>query len=222
MEDFRLYTSAVAHFRRKLTASLLPLAAILAAGCSSHEGNLRLVSLDQKHSFSQTFSQAYISRNESGDADIVLVQDSVQPVHHDSSKPQPPDASVMPRELVHIRVFWTPMNGVKADHPANTNASIHWCFVCDNSNQVGTVEYCGSGLVVVNNSSSGATITVRKAWMKERCQHGQLTDPIGPSLLYGSFRATRDDAQVKSIIAQIKSAANNTDEAQASTVSPVN
>jgi hypothetical protein len=222
MEDSRLYLSAFGNLRRKLIACLLPVAAVLTAGCSSQEGNLRLVSLDQKHSFSQTFSQAYITRNESGDADIVLVQDSVRPVHHDSSKPQPPDTSVMPRELVHIRVFWTPMNGVKADHPANTNASIHWCFVCENSNQVGAIEYCGSGLVEVNNSSGGATIKVRKAWMKERCQHGQLTDPIGPSLLYGSFRATHNDAEVKSIIAQIKSAASNTDEAQASTVSPVN
>jgi hypothetical protein len=119
-------------------------------------------------------------------------------------------------------MFWKPMSGVKPDHPANTNASIHWCFICENSSQAGVVEYCGSGLVEVADSSSGAKVTIRKAWMKEGCQHGELIDPLGPSILDGSFDATRNDAQVKSIIAQIKSAATNTAEAQANTVSPVN
>jgi hypothetical protein len=209
-------------FLRRFWEVLLPLLAALAAGCSSQAGNLHLASLDQKHEFSQKFTQAYITRNESGDADIVLIQDNIHPSDQDLSQPQRPDACVMPRELVHIRVFWKPMNGVKPDHPANTNASIHWCFICDNTNQAGVVEYCGSGLVEVNNSSNGATITIRKAWMKVGCQRGEMIDPLGPSILNGSFQAVRDDAQVKSIIAQIKSAATNTAEAQANNVSPVN
>ena len=208
--------------RIRILGFLVPLFVALAAGCSSNSGNLRLVSMDQKHAFSQKFSQAYITRNESGDADIVLVEDNIRPSDQDPAKPQHPDACVLPRELVHVRVFWTPMSGVKADHPANTNASIHWCFICDNPNQAGVVEYCGSGLVEVSESSSGAEITIRKAWMKEGCQRGQMIDPLGPSILSGSFQATRDDAQVKSVIAQIKSAATNNAEAQANTVSPMN
>jgi len=222
MENSQLQPVAATYLRRGFFVGLMVFAAALATGCSSNNGNLRLVSLDQKHQFSQKFTQAYITKNESGDADIVLIQDGAQPTHQDSAKPQNPDICYMPRQMVHIRVFWTPMNGVKADHPANTNASIHWCFVCENSNQPGVVEYCGSGLVQLSNDSSGSTINIRKAWMKERCERGQLVDPLGPSILYGTFRATHDDAEVKSVIAQIKAAGNNTDEAQANTVSPVN
>jgi hypothetical protein len=58
--------------------------------------------------------------------------------------------------------------------------------------------------------------------MKERCERGQLIDPLGPSILSGSFKAAHDDSQVKSVIAQIKSAATNNAEAQANSVSPVN
>lgn len=209
-------------FAARLLGCLLPIAAALAGGCSSPAGNLRLVSLDQKHELSQQFTQAYITRNESGDADIVLIQDNIHPSAQDPTKPQRPDPSVMPRELVHIRVFWTPMSGVKPDHPANTNASIHWCFIGENANQPGVLEYSGSGLVEVNDSTNAATITIRKAWMKEGCQHGQMVDPLGPSILDGSFRAAHDDSQVKDVIAQIKSAATNTAEAQANTLSPVN
>jgi hypothetical protein len=207
---------------RIIHGMLIVLTAIALAGCAAPSGNLRLVSVDQKHEFVQNFTQAYISRNESGDADIVLVEDNIHPSAGDPNKPQRPDPAVMPRELVHVRVFWTPMSGVKADHPANTNASIHWCFICDSAAQPGVMEYCGSGLVVVSQTSDGAKITIRKAWMKEGCQHGQLVDPLGPCNLYGTFRATRDDTEVKSVIAQIKSAATSNTEAQANTVSPVN
>lgn len=199
-----------------------PLAALAGFGCSSNQGDLRLESMDQRHVFSQKFEREYFTRNESGDADIVLVQDNIRPVASDDSKPQPPDACVMPRELVHIRVFWTPMGGVKPDHPANTNASIHWCFICDNHGQAGVIEYSGSGLVIASESSDSVNVEVRKAWMKEGCQHGAMTDPLGPSILQGSFKAVRNNSEVKSVIAQIKSAAANTDEAQASSVSPIN
>jgi hypothetical protein len=201
---------------------LLILLAGILAGCSSQVGNLRLVSQDEKREFSQPFTQAYITKNESGDADIVLVQDNVRPSDQDPTKPQLPDVSVMPRELVHIRVFWTPMSGVKADHPANTNASIHWCFMCDHMGQAGVVEYCGSGLVQVSQDANGAKVRIRKAWMKVGCQKGELMDPLGPSILSGSFEAQWDDGEVKAVIAQIKSAATNNAEAQANSVSPVN
>ena len=199
-------------------AILLFLLPLFAAACSSNEGTLHLVSQDQKHQFSQTFTQAYLARNDSGDADIVLVQDDIQPRHSDPSRPITPDPCVTPKQLVHIRVFWTPMHGVKADHPANTNASIHWCFICQNATQSGVIEYTGSGLVEIDDSSPTATIKIHKAWMKQACQRGELVDPLGPSILNGSFQATHDAAQVKSIIAQIK-AANTTAEAQAA--SPV-
>lgn len=176
-------------------------------GCSSDQGTLHLASQDGRHELIQKFSQAYVARNDAGDADIVLVQDGIQPSR--------PDRGVMPRQLIHIRVFWTPMSGVKPDHPANTNAAINWCLVCDNAHRPGVMEYRGSGLVEVEDSSDGAQVTIRKAWMKAGCQHGQLVDPLGPSILHGSFRATNDADQVKAIIAEIKAAAGPNSPAQA-------
>jgi hypothetical protein len=178
-----------------------------------------LLSLDQKHEFFQTFTRAYLDRNEAGDDDIVLVQDGADPLRGAS---QHLNDCVMPRQLVHIRVFWMPMSGVKPDHPANTNASIHWCFICDDVHHAGMVEYCGSGLVELDDSSSGASVTIRKAWMKEACRRGEMVDPLGPSILQGSFHALHDPNQVSAIMAQIKAASGGNADAQANVVNPVN
>ncbi len=101
------------------------------------------------------------------------------------------------------------MSGVKPDHPANTNASIHWCLLSNDTDGSGFVEYKGSGLVELDDSSNGATVTIRKAWMKVGRQHGQLVDPIGPSILQGTFHAVGDKVAVKEIIAEIKAAGSN-------------
>jgi hypothetical protein len=188
-------------------------------GCSSDEGTLHLHSMDGQKEFSQTFNQAYISRNDSGDANVVLVQDEIQPVHGDPTQPLVPDRWRTPRQLVHIQIFWMPMTGVKPDHPANTNASIHWCMVCDDSYEPGVVEYRGSGLVEIDSSSDGATVTIRKAWMKVGRQSGHLVDPLGPSILDGTFRAVGDPAEVKAIIAEIK-AAGSSQQARAKSATP--
>ena len=201
--------------------SILPILAVaIVGGCSSNQGCLHLLSLDQKREFSQTFTRAYLDHDDAGDADIVLVQDNVEPACQNPS--QRFDGWVMPRQLVHIRVFWTPISSVKADHPANTNASIRWCFICDDANRAGVVEYCGSGLVELDDSSSGASVTIRKAWMKEGCRRGQMVDPLGPSILQGSFHAQHDPAQVRVIMAQIKAAARGNADAQVNAVNAVN
>ncbi len=173
--------------------------AALIGGCSSDEGTLHLVSQDGRHELIQKFSQAYIASSNTGDADIVLVQDDAQP--------SALDRGVMPRQLIHIRVFWTPMSGVKAEDPANTNAAIKWCLVCNDADRPGVVEYRGTGLVNVEPSADGALVTIRKAWMKPGCRRGHLVDPLGPSFLHGSFRAANDAGEVKAIIAQITAAA---------------
>jgi hypothetical protein len=196
---------------------ILPALLVISAyvgGCSSNEGTLQLSSTDGQREFSQNFSQAYIARSQAGDADVVLVQDEIQPRHADPTKPLVPDRWRTPRQLVHIRIFWMPMSGVKPDHPANTNASIHWCLVCSDSREPGVVEYRGSGLVELDDSADGATVTIRKAWMKPGRQRGQLVDPLGPCILQGSFHAISDAASVKEIIAEIKSAGSS-DQTQA-------
>jgi hypothetical protein len=203
-----------AHTRSLVRLCTLFLAA-LACGCSSHQGDLRLVSEDNKRQFDQSFAQAYYVRADTGDADIVLVQDSMLPRRDDADKPLAPDHCLMPRQLVHIHVLWTPMSSVKPDHPANTNSSIHWCLLCDSPDQPGVIDYTGSGLVVLDDSRDGATVTIRKAWMKAGCQRGQVVDPLGPCILAGVFHAVRDETQVNSIIAEMKTRTGPTQEAQA-------
>lgn len=198
------------HFWR--VTGLLPVLFVISiciSGCSSDEGTLHLASMDGQREFSQNFSQAYISWNQAGDADVVLVEDQIQPSHTDPTKPLAPDRCRTPRQLVHVRIFWQPMSGVKPDHPANTNASIHWCLLSSGPDGSGVVEYKGSGLVELDSSSAGATVTIRKAWMKVGRQHGQLLDPIGPSVLQGTFHAVADASAVNAIIAEIKTAGSN-------------
>jgi len=194
-----------AHSRIAIVRNLLLAMALIGlVGCSSDEGNLHLVSSDQRQEFTQQFTQAYVSYNESGDSDIALVSDS------------------QPRQLVHIRIFWSPMAGVKADRPSNANAAVSWCFVCNNPSGPGVVEYSGPGLVEVKGVADGAEVRIRKAWMKKQCCHGMLVDPLGPSLLEGTFHATYDSQRVAAIIAQIKAASNINAEAQAPAESRVN
>jgi len=105
---------------------ILPALLVISAyvgGCSSDEGTLQLSSMDGQREFSQSFSQAYIARNQAGDADVVLVQDEIQPRHADPTKPLVPDRWRTPRQLVHIRIFWMPMSGVKTGPSGQ-----HECF----------------------------------------------------------------------------------------------
>jgi hypothetical protein len=162
-----------------------------------------MVSLDNRRRFSQTFEQAYISRDPTGDADVILVRDGVDPRKEDPGKPLAPDAYVMPRQLVHIRIFWLPLAG-KADHPASTNASLRWCLIGNTPEQPSLVEYAGCGLVDIDDTRHGAVITVRKAWMKPVSHCGVMADPLGPSMLDGDFRAVDDPAQVQALLAQMK------------------
>jgi hypothetical protein len=183
------------------------------SGCASR-GSLQMVSLDHHHNFSQSFSRAYISHDATGDSDIVLVRDEAEIRHDDPRKPLTPDPDVIPRQIVHIRVYWTALSG-KADHPASTNASVRWCLLGDGSGTMGALQYCGSGLVLISDSGDSATVTIRQAWMKLASHRGDMVDPIGPSMLNGSFRALNDPERVKSLLAEIKLATQPALDAQA-------
>jgi hypothetical protein len=202
-------------FRRilKTTLRFFPLSVVALAACSSDQGQLSMISSDQHRAFSQLFTRAYIDHGPTGDADIVLVQDSMQPRTQDPTQPMQPDSFDRPRQLVHIRVFWTPMAGVKPDHPANTNASIHWTLVCDHSDG-GVIDYSGSGLVELDESKTGASIVIRRAWMKPDHKSGDMVDPLGAADLHGSITAVKDPEKVQAVMAEIK-AANATIPAEA-------
>jgi len=178
-----------------------------------------MVSMDHRRGFSQTFEQAYISRDPTGDADVVLVRDGADPRHDNPNKPLSPDVCLTPRQLVHIRIYWLPLTG-KADHPAATNASIRWCLLGNTPNQASMVEYTGSGLVVIDNTRNGAVVSVNKAWMKPCSHRGAMSDPLGPSMLDGSIHAVNDPAQVDALLMQMKLATSAAQEASTPAAGP--
>ncbi|MGD1278623.1 MAG: hypothetical protein ABR964_15530 [Tepidisphaeraceae bacterium] len=200
-----------------LGATLIILGTMACGGCASHaDGNLHLISLDHGRDFCQNFSEAYVSRSPTGDVDIVLVQDGIQPAQHDDpTKPLTPQPRVLPRQFVHLRVFWKPL-GHKADHPASTNASVQWCLLGNGPAGKSVLEYGGSGLVVLDDGPNGTTVTIRTAWLKAVSQRGDMTDPMGPSRLQGSIRAIKDPDRVAALLAEMKAALGTMSEVQAS------
>jgi hypothetical protein len=193
-------------FRRPLAAILL-LCSALCVGCASDDrGTLQLSSFSNNQVFSQKFSQAYICHSDTGDVDVMLVNDGLDAVRsQDPSKPLTPETIAAPRQYVHIRIFWKPL-AHRADHPANTNAAIQWCLLGDGPNQGSLLEYDGSGLVMVDDYGDTATIHIHGAWMKPRVQRGDMIDPLGPSNLEGKVDAIFDSGRVDQLFAEMKSA----------------
>ncbi|MGA3068136.1 MAG: hypothetical protein ABSF29_14930 [Tepidisphaeraceae bacterium] len=191
--------------------SLIFVSCAVCGGCASeNQGRLDLISFDRQHEFGQTFSQAYIARNDMGDMDIMLVTDGVDVAGNaDPSKPLSPDAVDVPRQYVHIRVFWKPLTH-RADHPAATNASVQWCLIGNGVNEGSILQYDGSGLVILDDSGGVTNVDIRSAWMKALAQRGTMVDPLGPCDLNGKVVAINDPDRVTALLAEMKSAAGIT------------
>jgi hypothetical protein len=182
-----------------------------ASGCASHvDGNLHLLSADKKHDFSQTFTQAYLTRTETGDVDVLLEQDGLTVGRHDDpDKPLAPDACLTPRQFVHVRVFWKPLSQ-RADRPAATNASIDWYLFGDGPNEGSLLEYSGPALVSMDDSADVSLVTIRNAWMKVVSQRGDMVDPLGPSEVKGSVHAIVDQDRFNTLMSELKTATGAT------------
>jgi hypothetical protein len=176
-------------------------------GCASHvDGNLHLVSADKKHDFSQTFTQAYLARTETGDVDILLEQDGLTVGRHDDpEKPLTPDACLTPRQFVHVRVFWKPFSQ-RADRPAATNASIEWYLLGDGPNEGSLLKYSGPALVSLDDSQKVSIVTIHNAWLKVVEERGDMCDPLGPSQMQGAISAIVDQQRFDTLLSELKSA----------------
>ena len=188
------------HSPRIVVCLLGALLALPLCACSTEHASLCMTSLDEKHDFTQVFDKAYFRRDAMGDSDLVLVQSNA------STGSVAPDGAPAPRQIVHIRIFWKPLFGTKADHPASTNASVRWCLLGAGPDAGDFLEYGGSGLVVLDSGNDTATATIRTAWMKTVAARGNMVDPLGPSMLSGQVKAVNDPARVDALLAELKSA----------------
>jgi hypothetical protein len=198
----------------RIVAILLGVAGLaLLGGCSTGPASsLSMVSNDQKRCFDQDFQHAYLSRTADGDVNVFLVHDSQTEASAGNPDGTLAPAHVSPRQVVQIRIFWMPMGNMSLDHPAATNAAIHWYVFGDQNDHSDCVQYTGVGYVDVDESHTVAKVRIRNASMDPMPVRGSMCDPMGPSTLNGKAVAIEDNQAVADLVAELKEA--NSDPSQ--------
>ncbi len=191
---------------------------LIAAGCASDRqgGEVRVRRLNDGRTLAQRFDQAYITRSEHGDYDVVLVADTTT----DQAAPRrgntlQPAANVPVRHMVHLRIFWRPLRGMRASDTATSNAAIDWFVLTPGAREGEDVlRYRGSGLVGIYPGERGASITMRNVRLEPELVHGQMTDPIGRAEVTGALQAVWDRQLVESRLAEMRALTSATAEAR--------
>lgn len=159
----------------------------LLAGCQSASATMRLApTATPKQQYVQRFSQAYAVQRVHGEIEVVLTNSQDQPLS----------------QIMHLRLLWKPMSGTKTDQPSTTNAIIDW-YIIDGPS---ILRYKGAGLVLADQSGKQMWVSVKNATLKLATRTGDLSDPIGPATLTGTFNAKIDAAKVDSVLIRIKAA----------------
>lgn len=202
---------------------VLPLAllGLLAGGCSG-TSELTLSPAATRQSLSHTFEQAYLSRTEQGDYQVVLIDDGGAPAaHHDIDQPIQPAATPPLRQIVFIRVFWRPMKGSKSDFPSASNAALDWyVFGTGGRGETDMVHYQGVGFVAINRSGDSANLRIDNAVVKPATVRGEIHDPIGRAALTGTVHARISREKVQTILAELKVARQGVEARAAAETSP--
>lgn len=161
-------------------------------GCASGH-DLTLTSLERHQTFRQGFTQAYSSRNASGDTDIVLI-DSAAEQGLSGQAAQSPVSQVM-----HIRLLWSVSREMKA---VTSNSSLKWYVIC-RSEPPAVLEYSGVAFVSSSNNDDGMKLKVTNGALSLASKHGNMVDWIGASSLEGNLTAREDHAMVEKILGQL-------------------
>jgi hypothetical protein len=201
------------HTRRvsTLSVSAAIICALFVTGCAlkgDESPRLQLRSMRTKQVYAQQFDRAYYSSRGTGEYEIVLIDDSgggggsatdAKRKSAKSGEPLPPSQAAPLRQVVHIRVHWRPLRGTKPDHPSATNAVIDWYVTAPAGDATQTndrLHYQGAAFVELGTTGTVAKVTITKAQMSLVEVVGSLHDPVGRSVLSGSFAATRNDAML--------------------------
>jgi hypothetical protein len=187
-----------------LSVSAAIICALLVTGCAlkgDKSPRLQLRSMRTKQVYAQQFDRAYYSSRGTGEYEIVLIDDGGATGAKSATpgEPLPPAQAAPLRQVVHIRVHWRPLRGTKPDHPSATNAVIDWYVTASagNASQANDrLHYQGAAFVELGTTGTVAKVTITKAQMSLVDVVGSLHDPVGRSVLSGSFAATRNDAML--------------------------
>jgi hypothetical protein len=190
--------------RWTLLLALLP-AWVLTGCATTPQSTLTVTSVQSQQTFKPQFDSAYASRSAEGDYDVVLTGDA-----------GPAGAAGEDvRQVMHVRVVYRPMRGTRLDHPSATNASIRWYVLGSRPGDV--VEYTGAGFVTVKPAAvgDGVEVNVRNASLRPVAAGGNLTDPLGPTTVEGTFQARDNPERVGELLAQVAAASGATRSASA-------
>jgi hypothetical protein len=187
---------------------------LFASGCALHDDKaprLQLRSAQTKQVYAQQFDRAYYSSRGTGEYEIVLVADgdaaAAEPKKTRPGQPLPPSEEAPLRQVVHVRVHWRPLRGTKPDHPSATNAVIDWYVTAptgDAAQADDRLHYQGAAFVELGTNGHVAKVAITKAQMSLVEAVGSLYDPVGRSVLWGSFTATRNETMVASVTTPLR------------------
>ncbi|MDB5289099.1 MAG: hypothetical protein JWL69_340 [Phycisphaerales bacterium] len=185
--------SSAGPHRSALALMAMALFGLGTSGCGS-QANLTLTPLDNRQAYTQRFTQAFCTRCDGGNVDVVLVD-------HAAEAAMKGEAVTAPvRQVMHIQILWTPAREMKA---VTSNAAIKWYVM--GSHPQDLLEYSGTAFVALaNDDEGGTTLTIRKATIKPSENHGTLTDPIGPSHMEGTIVAHHDEQTVSRVLGELK------------------
>jgi len=186
---------------------LLTLAA--GPGCSSQNARLTVrPATDESKIYAQAFPTAYVARSDEGEFEAILIDDEIgKQAEPRPGQPLKASSGTPVTQVVHIRVFWRPLPGTRADHPSATNAAFDWYVLGAGSDRTkNLLHYSGAGFVTIGETGNGAKFRIRNANLILKEQRGDMTDPIGPARLTGTITAVKNAAEVKNQVAQLEQA----------------
>jgi hypothetical protein len=178
---------------------LFPFSFFLLQGCSNGTATLTLHPEGQNVAFAKTFAHAYVGKDADGSYACVLVSDDAPAVTAASNDKSlaPADATPL-RQVVHIKVLWRPLNGLR-DSVAS-NAAIDW-YVMSTTGGDDLLLYQGAGSVTLTPDGDHAKINIRSADLKPALTRGGLKDPIGNATITGTFTAKANNKEMNQLLA---------------------
>lgn len=112
------------------------------------------------------------------------------------------DLSGVSGHLVHINMFILPKPGRTPIDAQASNAAIRWILIADG--EVGI--YSGGGFVLPAGKPGGNTFRarVRRATLKLESSSDFFNDALGPTRMFASFRAPKDEAYTRLVAARFE------------------